>query len=60
MKGQISQFKWHILLVLVIGLLPGYMITTGFTIMGLAKGIDPICSDDLDNDDDGLLTGYYD
>jgi len=63
MKGQIGQFKWHIALVLVIGLLLGYTITTGFTTIGLAKGgnpgkpvggDDPMCSDGIDNDDDGL------
>ncbi len=54
MKGQISQYKWHILTVMVIGLLLGYAIATGFTTIGLAKGSNPVCSDDIDNDNDGL------
>jgi len=54
MPGQISQFKWHILLVLVIGLLLGYAITTGFTTIGLARGAVG-CSDGMDNDNDGYI-----
>ena len=61
MKGQLSQYKWHIALFLVIGILVGYTIATGVTAIGLAKGGKPgkpeepvaQCSDGLDNDGDG-------
>ena len=59
------EFKWYLALFLVVGLLAGYTLATGVSVIGEAKGGIPgapgapddeiaECSDHLDNDGDGF------